>query len=75
MRRLSIQADGRSTARPQRARGSVVFRYRLLDLGGREVDVIERQAPLRPGDTVILTSTEPWRIVAVLGRSATVVRP
>ena len=74
MRRRSIRADGRSTARPPRAGRRVVFRYRLLALGGREVDVIERQSPLRPDDTVVLTSTEAWRIVAVLGRSATVAR-
>ncbi len=51
-----------------------VFRYTLVDLGGREVDVVERHAPLRRDEMIIASSSEAWRVVAVLGTSATVAR-
>ena len=50
------------------------FRYQLLDIVGRDVSAIERQVPLRADDTIVLPGNDAWRIVAVLGRSATVVR-
>jgi hypothetical protein len=50
------------------------FRYRLLDTAGREVDVIEHRVPLHVHDTIIVDSAETWRVVSVLGCSATVAR-
>jgi hypothetical protein len=49
------------------------FHYRLVDLSGSEVGRIEREGPLRADDVVAAGSAEAWRIVAVLGVSATVV--
>ena len=50
------------------------FRYRLVDIAGRVVDVIEHRVPLHADDTIILDSAEAWRVVSVLGCSATVAR-
>jgi hypothetical protein len=52
----------------------VVFRYGLLDMAGRDVGVIRRRVPLRADDTIALGANERWRVIAVLGTSATVAR-
>jgi hypothetical protein len=57
-----------------RAPEGSAFRYRLVDLAGREVDVIEHRVPLHDHDMIILDSAEAWRVVSVLGCSATVAR-
>jgi hypothetical protein len=78
VRRRPIQPDVRATGHRRRdgtaARDDLVFRYKLVDLAGREVDVVERHAPLRPDETVMVGANEGWRIVAILGTSATVAR-
>jgi hypothetical protein len=78
VRRRSIQPDVRATGHRRRdgttVRDDLVFRYKLVDLAGREVDVVERQAPLRRDETVMVGANEGWRIVAILGTSATVAR-
>jgi hypothetical protein len=48
------------------------FRYHLFDVAGREVDVIDRHHALRVDETITVNAVEPWRVVAVLGASATV---
>jgi len=66
------------TSRDDAVDGGVVrhtgrpFRYHLLDVAGREVDVVDRNRPLRVDETVTVNAVESWRVVAVLGVSATV---
>lgn len=62
--------DERSAQRYPVAR----FCYEVVDLAGRALGLLERQAPLRAEDMVQLEGAESWRVVAVLGRTATVVR-
>jgi hypothetical protein len=52
----------------------VLFVYSLFDIAGREIGVIPRQVPLRADDTIVLEANEKWRVIAVLGTSATVAR-
>jgi hypothetical protein len=69
--------DGRTVNRPipsAPAEGDVVFRYHLVDVAGRDVDDIARQVPLRSDETIIDSAGNSWRIVSVLGKSATVAR-
>ena len=49
------------------------FHYHLLDVAGREVDMVDRSQPLHVDETITLNAVEAWRVVAVLGASATVV--
>jgi hypothetical protein len=58
----------RADSRPQFRR----FHYHLVDVAGREVDVFDRSEPLKVDDTITLNGAEPWRVVAVLGVSATI---
>jgi hypothetical protein len=72
----TTETDGRPNdgrARDEETPG-VVFRYGLLDMAGRDVGVIRRRVPLRADDTIVLEADERWRVVAVLGTSATVAR-
>jgi hypothetical protein len=59
-----------------RARSSLTplrrFHYHLFDVAGREVDVFDRSDPLQLDETILLNEVEAWRVVAVLGVSATV---
>jgi hypothetical protein len=48
------------------------FHYHLCDVAGREVDVFDRSEPLQVDETITLNGVEAWRVVAVLGASATV---
>jgi hypothetical protein len=60
---------------PTRPRGGR-FDYRLVDLAGTEVGAVRRHQALRAEDVVVVPSErgeETWRIVAVIGTSATVV--
>ncbi len=75
MRELQVQAEEQPTVRPPQHRdagGRIVFRYQLVDIAGRPVDVVERRAPLHADETIVIRGEEAWRIVAVLGTSATV---
>jgi len=54
--------------------GRSVFQYQLVDIAGRYVDTSDRSAPLRTEENIVLNGSEAWRIVAVLGTSATVAR-
>jgi hypothetical protein len=56
------------------AGGCRAFHYQLFDIAGREVDVVERVEPLRAHETIALDSAEEWRVISVLGKSATVAR-
>jgi hypothetical protein len=58
----------RTDSQPQLRR----FRYHLLDVAGREVDVLDRSEPLQIDETITVNGVEPWRVVAVLGVAATV---
>ena len=66
------------TSRDDAVDGGVVghtvrpFRYQLFDVAGREVDVVDRHRPLQVDETVTVNAAEAWRVVAVLGVSATV---
>jgi hypothetical protein len=48
------------------------FRYHLVDVAGREVAIVDRSHPLQLDETITLNAVEAWRVVAVLGVSATV---
>ena len=48
------------------------FRYHLVDVAGREVDVVDRPQPLQVDERITVNAVEAWRVVAVLGLSATV---
>jgi hypothetical protein len=72
--RQPIETEAQTTARCAETIGRSVFRYQLVDIAGRYVDTIERSAPLRTDEKIVLNSNEAWRIVAVLGTSATVAR-
>jgi hypothetical protein len=77
IREVDGAVDSWSRNGPQRStqvEGHAVFRYRLVDIAGRDVDVIERRVPLRTDETVVVDTGEAWRIVSVLGKSATVAR-
>ena len=68
--RAAPSADG--VERPA-ARGR--FQYRLVDLAGRDVGVVGSELALRAEDRVVVPSPRGetmWRIVAVLGKCATV---
>jgi hypothetical protein len=72
--RLSARPDADAVP-PKQARGGRRFRYRLLDLGGAQVGLIERDHALRADDVVIVSSQlgeATWRVVGVLGTCATV---
>jgi hypothetical protein len=73
-RRQAIETETQPTARCAETIGRSVFRYQLVDIAGRYVDTIERSAPLRTDEKIVLNPNEAWRIVAVLGTSATVAR-
>jgi len=52
------------------------FRYRLVDLAGRDAGVVWSERALRTDDRVVVPSTRGetmWRVFAVLGKCATVV--
>ena len=66
--------EAQTIARCAETIGRSVFRYQLVDIAGRYVDTIERSAPLRTDEKIVLDRSEAWRIVAVLGTSATVAR-
>jgi hypothetical protein len=68
------EAGAQTTAGREETGSTRVFRYQLVDIAGRYVDAIERRAPLRADEEIILHESEAWRIVAVLGTSATVAR-
>ena len=72
--RRAIETETPTTARCAETIGRSVFRYQLVDIAGRYVDTIERSAPLRTDEKIVLNPDEAWRIVAVLGTSATVAR-
>jgi hypothetical protein len=72
--RQAIEPETQTTARCAETIGRSVFRYQLVDIAGRYVDTIERSAPLRTDEKIVLDPGEAWRIVAVLGTSATVAR-
>jgi hypothetical protein len=72
--RRAIETETQTTARCAETIGRSVFRYQLVDIAGRYVDTIERSAPLRTDEKIVLNPGEAWRIVAVLGTSATVAR-
>jgi hypothetical protein len=72
--RQPMETDARTTAPCAETIGRSVFRYQLVDIAGRYVDTIERSAPLRTDEKIVLDRGEAWRIVAVLGTSATVAR-
>jgi hypothetical protein len=65
--------DGAASAtRPSGGR----FRYRLVDLSGSEVAGVQREQALRADDVVVVRSPRgeaTWRVVGVLGTTATVV--
>jgi hypothetical protein len=72
--RQAIETEAQSTAPCAETIGRSVFRYQLVDIAGRYVDTIERSAPLRTDEKIVLDPGEEWRVVAVLGTSATVAR-
>ena len=74
MDRMPTEREVRATTRRPAATENLVFRYRLVDLAGRQVNVVERRGPLRRDDTIVVATSERWRIVSVLGTSATVAR-
>ena len=77
IREVDRAVDSSARNRPQRStqvEGDAVFRYQLVDVAGRDVDVIERHVPLRTDETIVFDTGEAWRIVSVLGKSATVAR-
>jgi hypothetical protein len=60
---------------PKHVRGGLRFRYRLLDLAGREVGLIDREQALTCDDVVIVSSQlgdAAWRVVGVIGTCGTV---
>jgi hypothetical protein len=72
---LSPRPD--ADAAPPKQPRSGGFRYRLLDLAGTQVGLIERDHALRANDVVIVPSQlgeATWRVVGVLGTCATVTR-
>jgi hypothetical protein len=72
--RQPTKTEARPTTRCSATIGRSVFQYQLVDIAGRYVDTIERSAPLRTEENILLNGSEAWRIVAVLGTSATVAR-
>jgi hypothetical protein len=65
--------DGAASATRSRSRR---FQYRLVDLSGSEVGGVQREQALRADDVVVVRSPggeARWRVVGVLGTSATVV--
>jgi hypothetical protein len=72
--RPSNRRAGNRPSRSEQAECDAVFRYHLLDIAGRDVDVIERHVPLRTDERIVVDTGEVWRIVSVLGKSATVAR-
>lgn len=69
--RVAPPADGTDRTA---ARGR--YRYRLVDLSGRDVGVVRSERALRADDRVGIPSLRGetmWRVVAALGKSATVV--
>jgi len=72
--RQPVETEEQTRSRCAETIGRSVFRYQLVDIAGRYVDTIERSAPLRTDEKIVLDPSEAWRVVAVLGTSATVAR-
>jgi hypothetical protein len=69
--------DDAHAVAPKHVRGGRRFRYRLLDVAGTEVGVVERDRALRHDELVTVASPlgdATWRVVGVIGTSATVAR-
>jgi hypothetical protein len=69
---LMTEADATGFRTRGDSQSQLRFHYHLFDVAGREVDVFDRSEPLQVDETITLNEVEAWRVVAVLGASATV---